>query len=78
MSAMAITVRFVGGELDGQHLSVGALRLTYRDETCRGERAAPHVTEYTLVRNSSGNPFYVENELLKLARAQGINPLPLE
>ena len=75
---MAIMVRFIGGELDGQRLDVGALRLTYRHETRRGKRPGPQVTEYTLVRNSSGTPFYVENELLKLARAQGINPLPLE
>jgi hypothetical protein len=89
MVSMATRVRFIGGELDGQLLDVQALSLRYEyksrrriaerdsDVLATGART-PRPTEYTLVRNSSGTPFYVENELLKLARAQGINPLPLE
>jgi hypothetical protein len=89
---MATRVRFIGGELDGQILDVQALspHFEHRAErrtaagtldpraTQTGKAAAARPTEYTLVRNSSGTPFYVENELLKLAKAQGINPLPLE
>ena len=76
---MAIRVRFVGGGLDGQYVSMDEVRLTYRHEAYgRRDDRRPRVTEYTLVRNSSGSPFYVENELLKLAKAQGINPLPLD
>jgi hypothetical protein len=77
--AMATVVRFVGGELDGQDLSLDELPLTYRHATRRrGSGRKPQSTEYTLVRDSSGKPFYVENELLKLAKAQGVNPLPLD
>lgn len=76
---MATAVRFVGGELDGQRLALDELPLVYRHEARRrGKGRGSLSTEYTLVRNSSGIPFYVENELLELARAQGINPLPLE
>ena len=76
---MAIVVRFVGGELDGQQVSMDEARPVYRHKTHDlKDDQRPRGTEYTLVRNSSGTPFYVENELLKLAKAQGINPLPLD
>ena len=85
MRAMATRVRFIGGELDGQILDVQALSPYFEHRAERRTAAgtldpratqtgkvAARPTEYTLVRNSSGTPFYVENELLKLAKAQGI------
>ena len=86
---MATRVRFIGGELDGQLLNVQVLGSRYEYKADRrvaakgtdaqaSQARRPQATQYTLVRNSSGTPFYVEDELLKLAKAQGINPLPLE